>query len=260
MNAGSFTLTTLVAAGVLVVATWQVPLMQPPWFQGWVEASFILVGPDESGRVETLKVRGGDAVAAGELLFSIDTELQKSAVRQNEASLTNAQQAFNRVQDLVKTGSGTKRDYDVALSALAEIEARLSSARTRLARRNVFAPASGTIQRVYSRPGEIALPGRPVVSLLPPDNVKVRFFVPEALLRQIKPGDAVNVTCDGCAPNMTAHVSFISKQAEYTPPVLYSFEQRNKLVFLVEARPNQPGDMRVGQPVRVVPMKQGAKP
>jgi len=70
--------------------------------------------------------------------------------------------------------------------------------------------------------------GRPVLSILPPGNIKLRFFVPQALLPRIAPGDAVEVTCDGCSP-LTARVSFISRSAEYTPPVIYSLEERNKL-------------------------------
>jgi HlyD family secretion protein len=260
MKSGPFALTTLVAATVLATATWQAKPTQPPVYQGWVEANFIFVGPDESGRVDTLAVREGDAIAAGAPLYTVDADLQKAAVQQDEASLANAQQTFNRAQELLKSGSGTKKDYDTARSTLTETEAKLSSARTRLARRNVFAPLAGTIQQVYFRPGEVVPPGRPVVSLLAPGNVKVRFFVPEAMLPQIKPGDAIGVMCDGCAANMTARVNFISKKAEYTPPVIYSFEERSKLVFLVEARPDQPDDMRVGQPVRVALATREAKP
>jgi len=132
--------------------------------------------------------------------------------------------------------------------------------RTRLTRRNVFAPAGGIIQQVYFRPGEVVPVGRPVVSLLPPGNIKVRFYVPETLLPQIKLGDAIKVNCDGCAPDMAAHVSFISAKAEYTPPVIYSLEERAKLVFLIEARPDRSDLLRVGQPLRVVMAKQETAP
>jgi len=94
--------------------------------------------------------------------------------------------------------------------------------------------------------------GRPVVALLPPGNVKIRFFVAEALLPTISLGDTVTVRCDGCAPDLAARVSFISRTAEYTPPVIYSLEERAKLVFLIEARPQHPENLRVGQPVSVL--------
>jgi HlyD family secretion protein len=93
--------------------------------------------------------------------------------------------------------------------------------------------------------------GRPVLSILPPGNIKVRFFVGEAMLPKVTLGDAVQVTCDGCGGPVGAKVSFIARAAEYTPPVIYSLEERNKLVFMVEARTDKPGGLRVGQPVSV---------
>jgi len=93
--------------------------------------------------------------------------------------------------------------------------------------------------------------GRPVVSLLPPGNIKVRFFVPEPVLASIDYGDVVKVGCDSCSSDITAHISFIARQSEFTPPVIYSLEERSKLVFLVEALPSNPGALRVGQPVDV---------
>ena len=93
--------------------------------------------------------------------------------------------------------------------------------------------------------------GRPIVSLLPPANVRVRFFVPQAVLPQIHIGDRIAVNCDGCAPGLTARVNFISVQAEFTPPVIYSLEERARLVFRIEAIPERPGDVRVGQPVSI---------
>ena len=111
--------------------------------------------------------------------------------------------------------------------------------------------ASGTVQQVYYRPGEMVPAGRPVLSILPPGNIKLRFFVAQALLPKIALGDAVDVACDGCGEPLRAKISFISRSAEYTPPVIYSLEERNKLVFMVEARPEKPDGLRVGQPVQV---------
>ena len=93
--------------------------------------------------------------------------------------------------------------------------------------------------------------GRPVLALLPPGNIKMRFFVPEAVLPKIALGDAVTIRCDGCQGDMPARVSFISRTSEFTPPVIYSLEERSKLVFLIEARTETPDDLRVGQPVDV---------
>jgi HlyD family secretion protein len=101
---------------------------------------------------------------------------------------------------------------------------------------------------------------RPIVALLPPGNIKVRFFVPQTVLPRIVYGDAVTVRCDGCTGDLTAKVSFISKTAEFTPPVIYSLEERAKLVFLIEAVPTEPGNLRVGQPVDVALPVREARP
>ena len=227
-------------------------------YQGWVEADLVFVGPDETGRIETLSVREGDTVAVGAPLFTLDADLQQADVQQNQATLANAKQAFDRAQQLLKSGSGTQKAFDDAQAALREIEARLNSSQTRLARRKVFSPATGTIQQVYYRPGEMVAASRPVVSLLPPGNMKVRFFVPEAELPKFAYGETVRIACDGCTDDIRARISFIAKSAEFTPPVIYSLEERAKLVFLIEARTETPEKLRVGQPVSVSAVPQEA--
>ena len=224
----------------------------PPTYQGWIEADLVFVGPDESGRVETLSVREGMQVETGAPLFTVDADLQKADLAVAQSTVDNARQAFERAKTLLKSAAGTQKAYEDAEMLLRTAEARLASARTRLTRRNIFSPATGTIQQIYFRPGEVVLAGRPVVSLLPPGNIKVRFFVPEAVLPKIALGDAVMIRCDGCAENIPARISFISRTSEFTPPVIYSQEERSKLVFLVEARTERTDSLRVGQPVSVV--------
>jgi HlyD family secretion protein len=197
-------------------------------------------------------VREGDKVETGAPLFTLDRELFEADLNMNMATLANAKQAFERAQALVRTGAGTQKDFDVAQAALREAEARVNTSQTRLARRSIKSPVTGTVQQVYFRPGEVVTASRPIVALLPPGNMKVRFFVPQATLPRIAYGDAVTVRCDGCSGDLTAKVSFISKTAEFTPPVIYSLEERAKLVFLVEALPTEPANMRVGQPVDVL--------
>ncbi len=221
-------------------------------FQGWVEADLVFVGPDEAGRVETLSVREGDRVEAGAPLFTVDADQQKADVLSGEATLANVQQSFRRAEELLKNRTGTQKDFDAAQAALRDAEARLNWAKTRLARRSVASPAAGSIQQVYYRPGEVVAAGRTIVALLPPGNLKVRFYVPEAMLPKLSAGDPVKVSCDGCAPDLIARVRFISRASEYTPPVIYSLDERAKLVFLIEALPERPDALRVGQPVSVV--------
>lgn len=142
-------------------------------------------------------------------------------------------------------------EITAAEEAAAAARAQLEAARIRLARRGLKAPREGTVQTLYFRVGELVPEGRPVVSVLPPGLVKVRFFVPEAVLPEVALGQEVKVSCDGCPP-LTAKVSFISDAAEYTPPVIYSREERAKLVYLIEARPADPAAARPGQPVTVL--------
>lgn len=219
--------------------------------QGWVEADLVFVSPDEQGRVEMLNVREGDSVKKGEPLFTLDNDLQKADVVVRQAAVSTAQQTFDRAEVLLKSKSGTQKALDDSWAALRQAKANLEWSKTRLARRRASSPADGTVQEVYYRPGETVPPGRPVIALLPPGNLKIRFFTPEMLLPDVKYGQTVNVSCDGCGTGLTAKVSFIAKSAEYTPPVIYSREERAKLVFLIEARPAQPEKFRVGQPVTV---------
>jgi HlyD family secretion protein len=219
--------------------------------QGWVEAELVFVSPDEQGRVETLKVREGDRVKKGDLLFTVDDDLQKADVTVRNTAVINAQQAFDRAKELLKSSAGTQKAFDDAEAALRQAKANLEWAQTRLARRNAHSPADGTIEQIYYRPGETVPAGRPVVALLPPGNLKIRFFAPQAVLPELKYGDAIGVTCDGCDTGLTAKISFIARSAEFTPPVIYSQEERAKLVFLIEARPEHPEKFRVGQPVTV---------
>lgn len=219
-------------------------------YQGWIEADLIFVGPDENGRIEVLKVREGDTVSKTAPLFSLEADLQKSDEIAARATAENARIAFARAEQLAKTNSGTQKAYDDAQAALREAQARLNSAQTRLSRRTVVSPVAGVIQQVYFREGELVVAGRPIVAILPPGNVKVRFYIAQASLPRIAIGDEVAVHCDGCGAQK-AKISFIARQAEYTPPVIYSEQERNKLVFLVEALPERPADLRVGQPANV---------
>ncbi len=220
-------------------------------YQGWVEADLIFVSPDEAGRVVKLDVREGDQITTGKPIYALDDDLQQADLNQNNASLLNAKQTFDRAQALMKTGSGTQANYDTAEMALRVAEARVNTSQTRLARRTAFAPVSGSVQQVYFREGETVPALRPVLSIMPPGNMKIRFFVAESELPKLALGDSVKIGCDGCAADLTAKIYFIATTAEYTPPVIYSQDERSKLVYLIQARPEKPDALRVGQPVSV---------
>jgi HlyD family secretion protein len=145
---------------------------------------------------------------------------------------------------------------DVQAAAGAELDAAraaLAQAEWRLAQKSVTAPAAASVEDTLYRVGEWVAAGSPVVSLIEPGAVKLRFFVPETRIAQVAPGQRVRATCDGCAAPIEATVRFVAREAEFTPPVIYSRGSRERLVFLVEAWP-APADaakLRPGLPVDV---------
>lgn len=139
--------------------------------------------------------------------------------------------------------------------AVAEAEAALASAQWALDQRQVVAAADGRIEDVYFRIGEEANAGAAVLQLLPPPNLKLRLYVPEPQLGRYKMGEKLAIACDGCAQGQTATISFIATTAEFTPPVIYSRESRAKLVYLIEARPDDTAQpWHPGQPIEASPV------
>ncbi|MCW5603414.1 MAG: HlyD family efflux transporter periplasmic adaptor subunit [Burkholderiales bacterium] len=149
---------------------------------------------------------------------------------------------------------GRDAERKAAAAEVAAARAALAQAIWRLEQKSVAAPVTGLVQDTFFVMGEWVPAGRPVASLLPPGNVKARFYVAGDKLSSVPVGREVILQCDGCEP-VAARVTFTSSQAEYTPPVLYSKESRQKLVFLVEARPEATDalKLRPGQPVDVRP-------
>lgn len=194
------------------------------------------------------------------------------AVAEAQAELERVTLNFERTKKLNADGYVSKARYDNDRALVLEAEARLERARVErnaarhdlqsaeaqegLTRRrlddlDVRAPKAGTVERIYRRAGEVAGAGDPVVALLPPDNLKVRFFAPERMLSSLKTGGEIAISCDGCAAGLTARISYIATEPQFTPPVIYSLKEREKLVFLVEARPNETAGLRPGLPVDV---------
>jgi HlyD family secretion protein len=130
---------------------------------------------------------------------------------------------------------------DRIIAAQATVEARraaLADAEWQLSKRQEIAPADARVEDVFYRLGETAAAAAPVVSLLAPEQLKLRFFVPEPDLARLSVGQKVAVSCDNCAAGLTATIRFIARKAEFTPPVIYSLTRREKLVFMVEATPD----------------------
>lgn len=247
--------------------------------QGYGEADYIYLSSQESGVVSELSVREGDSVEAGARIFSLDPDrlafneasaraqsaAAASAIRTAQAQATLAQRNYRRGAELFERGFYPRARLDSDRAAMDSANAQLAQARresgaagaaTGLARSRLSdaigqSPAAGTIQQIFHRPGEVVAAGQPIVALLTPENMKVRFFAPEARLAQFPVGARILVSCDGCAQPIEAHVSFVASEPQFTPPVIYSLDQREKLVFLIEARFNAATPIRPGMPVDV---------
>jgi len=165
----------------------------------------------------------------------------------------------DRVRELVATLEtarlGARSDEVLAAEQeVAALTSRLEQAAWNLDQKKQAAPLAGRVLDTFFTEGEWVPPGRPVAALLVPGNLKVRFFVPEPEFSGWNLGEAVSLACDGCPPGLAAAVSYLSPQAEFTPPVIYSTETRSKLVFLLEARPaagSAAASLHPGQPVEV---------
>jgi HlyD family secretion protein len=166
-------------------------------------------------------------------------ERDKARVAEAQAQLRNAQMPLGR-----------ELERKAAEGEVEAAKAALQQAAWRLEQKSVAAPVAGLVHETFFVEGEWVPAGRPVAALLPPGNVKARFYVPETTLSAIAIGKEIEIRCDGCPAPIGSKVSFISSQAEYTPPVLYSRESRAKLMFLIEAR-LEGASLRPGQPVDV---------
>jgi HlyD family secretion protein len=129
----------------------------------------------------------------------------------------------------------------------------LGQADWKVGEKSIAAPKAGLVYDTLFREGEWVAAGNPVVQMLPPENIKVRFFVPESVLGSLSVGRPASLHCDGCAADLPATVTYVSAQAEYTPPVIYSNETRGKLVYMIEAHPAPPDAAKLhpGQPLEV---------
>ncbi len=239
------------------------------------------------------RLRAAEARLADLRLGARPSELAalEARLEQNRAAAELAQRDLRRQEDLFKSGALPASDLDRArlthernLRAVEETAAQLATARLggradalaaaaadaaaagaareraawAVAQKSQAAPAAALVHDTLFRPGEFAGAGQPVVSLLPPENLKVRFFVPEADLARLRPGARVQVSVSGRAAPFAATVAYVSPKPEYTPPVLYNRANRAKLVFMAEAlfaagaapdlNPGQPADVALAAP------------
>ena len=173
----------------------------------------------------------------------------KAALDRDTARVAEAQAAMQ----VGLMSLGRRPEIQAARADIEAAQADLAQAKVRLDQKSIVAPTAALVHDTWFRAGESVPAGSPVVTLLPPENVKVRFFVPETMVGALAPGQGVTIRCDGCGAPIAAAITYISPQAEYTPPVIFSRDSRAKLVFLVEAKPaaGEARRLRPGQPVEV---------
>lgn len=235
-------------------------------WQGYAEGDYVRVAPIDGGIIESIDVKRGDRVKAGDLLFRLETTSQEAALEgatatlaETRATLREAELDLQRKLELRRRKNVAQAEVDTARArrdragaATLTAASALDQAKWRLSRREGHAPADAIVQDVLFREGEYVNPSQPVVSLLPPGNIKVRFFVPEAELGDIGDGTKVRFACSGCPDGFAGTVRFVSTEAEFTPPVIYSDQSKDKLVYMAEATPDEtPEVLHPGQPVTV---------
>lgn len=142
-----------------------------------------------------------------------------------------------------------------AEKSLQAAEADADLAQSNLDARSVLAPENAFVERVYFRTGEVVGVGVPVMSILPPGALKARFFVPESVRAKLTIGDTMQVTCDGCDDGITAVMIYMASDPQHTPPIIYSREERARLVFMAEARLSEDAHLLPGQPISISVMK-----
>jgi HlyD family secretion protein len=186
-----------------------------------------------------------------------DQFISRARLDQDNAAVAADRARVDQASARLRTAHlGARSDQVTAASREVDAaHAQLAQAQWRVDQKAQQVPSAGVVTEVAFRLGEFVPAGAAVATVLPPANIKARFFIPEARLGQLKLGQAVSITCDGCAAPVAARISFIAAQAEYTAPLIYSKENRASLVFMVEALPT-PGQsvlLHPGQPLSVTP-------
>jgi len=185
--------------------------------------------------------------AAGGLPLT-DLIAARAAVEAN-AALVRRYQSDLQVAEL----PGREAQIKAQTQVVAASRAALQQATWKLQQKNVAATRGGLIFDTLYREGEWVAAGKPIVQMLPPENIEVRFFVPEPVVGKLQIGQNISIHVDGRSDSVPASISFVSNEVEYTPPVIYSDENRAKLVFMIIAKPaaDQAATLHAGQPVKV---------
>lgn len=182
-------------------------------------------------------------------------QVPQAQVDTHRANLARAEAEVEQLQAQLKVAELPARDAQrlAAESSLEMAKAQAAIAKSNLDDRAIEAPVSGVVDRVYFDAGEVAATGTPLLSIFQPDKLKAIFFIPESVRAGVHTGDRLTVSCDSCGDGITAQVSYMASDPQYTPPIIYSREERARLVFRAEAVLSGAGGLLPGQPVTLQP-------
>jgi HlyD family secretion protein len=236
--------------------------------QGYIEGEYTYISSGIGGTLFILNVSRGQTVNQNQLLFTLDPQpseaimnAAKATVEQLEAQVAFSKIQWSRQQKLYVKNATDKATLDEAetvytsnVKQLQNAEATLIKEQWAFQQKTIYAPISGYVNDTFYRIGEKVAINQPVLSILSPNNIKVLFYIPERELSTIHIGQSITFTCDGCKSPTSAKITYISSEAEYTPPIIYSRDTRYKLVYLVRADlpKNNIFQFHPGQPVDIL--------
>jgi HlyD family secretion protein len=206
-------------------------------------AAQVAVARANAAEADREAVRSRRTLAAGTISRQ-DMEKAQTAAQAAHATLAAAERQARAGEAQIAAAGGQ----------LGQAEGVRTDALARLTQAAPTAPAPSRVEDVFFQVGEWAGANQPIVSLLPDDRVRLRFFVPERQVARYRVGETVRFQCDGCARGLTARINYVSPRPEFTPPVIYSLQSRDRLVFLVEAMPANPRGLTPGLPADVIPL------
>lgn len=220
---------------------------------GYVEAEYKYIAPTSSGILKSLYVAKGNQIQENDRLFELDdTDLKvsienaKTQILEAEALLKEDLKSYLRAQKLILNNTVSQSDFEKQEANFLVSKAKLEIAKQNLVASNKtlidsapLSPGEFYVENTFFVPGEFVPAGKAVVSLFSPKDIKIRFFISQSDLPRIKMQQSVSISCDGYKEKISATITYISSQAEYTPPVIYSRDARQKMVFMAEATPNE---------------------
>lgn len=238
---------------------------------GYIDGQYIYISSNVPGTLHQLPVSAGQEVKKGDLLLQLDLEPESSNVKAVAANIKQLEDQIDffkkqltRQQFLYEKKATSKInlekaqiDYDNYVQQLAAAQANYIETQWTLDQKTLVAPSNGQIFDTFYQVGEKVMAYKPILSMLDPKTLRVIFYLPENKLPQISIGEKVEFSCDNCQGRNQATITYISSMAEYTPPVIYNKESRDKLVYLIRAtlaaetaskfRPGQPVDIYINQ-------------